>query len=75
LLIEGALPEGGDISTGDHRIGVLSQSNTLNFFVDDYEVGHIGVPEPQKGDIGPYVESTGSQAVSILFTDLNVYAP
>ena len=75
LLIEGALPQGLDISMGDHRIGVLANNNTLKFFVDDYEIGHIGMAEFPAGDIGPYVESTGSQPISILFTDLNIYSP
>ncbi len=75
LLVEGALPQVLDVSSGDHRIGVLSHNNTITFFVDEYQVGQINVTETLPGDIGPYVESTGSQTTSILFTDLNVYSP
>jgi hypothetical protein len=74
-LEEASLPTGIDPTTGEHRIGVLALNNVLTLYVDDIRLAAIGVSEMPAGDVGPYAETTGSQAISVVFGGLSVYQP
>jgi len=73
LLTEGRLPDQIGPRTGDHRIGVLSQGNNVTLYIEDIQLTTVGVGEIVTGDVGPYVETTGNPATSVLFTHLIVY--
>lgn len=74
LLTEGHLLDQMDPKTGDHRIGVLSQENNITLYIDDIQLTRVGVGDSVSGDLGPYVETTGSPVVSVVFTHMFVYS-
>lgn len=74
-LHEGRLPEGHDPATGEHRLGLLAQDNTLALYFDDIRLTAIGVNEMPQGDVGIYGEAGDTGPLRVVFTNLTVYEP
>jgi hypothetical protein len=75
VLIEGVLPDSIDAAAGTHRLGILAQTGTLSMYVDDIRLGAIGVPNMPTGDVGPYVQTLGTDSISVLFTNIVIFQP
>jgi hypothetical protein len=71
-IADGKLPGDIDASGGKHRLGVYAGDNVLNLYVDNYPIANVGVSDMFKGDMGPYVETTGAP-ITVLFKRLSVY--
>lgn len=72
MLATDELPDGIEAQSGEHRLGVLTEGGNLALYIDDFRVATVN-RAVSGGDFGPYVETSGSAAMSALFTNLSIY--
>lgn len=71
-LSEGALPEGIDVTTGQHTIRVQVVGSDLTLIVDDREAARLPLTDAPAGDFAAYVRALNEGGVTAVFTRLEV---
>jgi hypothetical protein len=70
LMYSGAVPPGAPSSS---RLGVWASGKELRFYVNDEYQFTVTDPSLRRGGLGLFIRSNGDNAVTISFSDLQVY--
>ena len=72
LMYSGAVPPGAPSTS---RLGVWAKGKELRFYVNGEYQFTINDPSLMSGGLGVFIRSNGEDALTVSFSDLQVYAP